>query len=335
MSDRKPSNGETLSGQSVIVTGMHRSGTSMVAAMLEAGGLSLGPSVDLKPPARDNPNGFFEHEGLVSVADDVLEAWGAAWDVPPAKTASTAVWPEQLAVHARSLLDGLATEGPWGWKDPRVCLTLPFWRSLIDDPLLVICVRNPIEVAVSLKRRNQCSYRHGLGLWVSYYRQILADSTAEERLVTHYESHFSGGREDERVRLFCGLSKEADFVPSDRLRKNRADLSLADAGVDAGTIALYERLCEEANFLPSEGGGGPSIHRAAADNLLARTHLAATQTHVRSLEKERAKLQRRFDDLEREVQDIQRDLADLTASKRIASQMPTANSDHQRSDQDG
>ena len=37
----------------------------------------------------------------------------------------------------------LAAAPVWGWKDPRTCLTLPFWQDVIGSIRYVICIRNP------------------------------------------------------------------------------------------------------------------------------------------------------------------------------------------------
>ena len=55
----------TLSSPPVAIVGMHRSGTSMVAKLLQQAGLFLGEEADLMPPAEENPEGFFEHLGFV------------------------------------------------------------------------------------------------------------------------------------------------------------------------------------------------------------------------------------------------------------------------------
>src|SRR5688572_14655735 len=72
-----------LSSPPVAIVGMHRSGTSMVAKVLQQAGLHLGTEADLMPPAAENPEGFFEHLGFVRLNDDVLNAAGSGWDCPP------------------------------------------------------------------------------------------------------------------------------------------------------------------------------------------------------------------------------------------------------------
>src|SRR6266550_3964837 len=67
----------------VAVTGMHRTGTSMIAKVLRLGGLWLGRDEDMIDPAPDNPEGFFEHASVVRLNEELLEATGGAWDHPP------------------------------------------------------------------------------------------------------------------------------------------------------------------------------------------------------------------------------------------------------------
>jgi len=67
----------------VCIAGAHRSGTSMLTRLLHTCGLYLGPENDLMPPQADNPEGFWEHLGLVALNDELLNELGGAWDLPP------------------------------------------------------------------------------------------------------------------------------------------------------------------------------------------------------------------------------------------------------------
>ena len=62
----------------VAIAGMHRSGTSMVARLLQQCGLDLGPTDQLLPPRPDNPEGFWEHAAFVALNDDILTAAGGS-----------------------------------------------------------------------------------------------------------------------------------------------------------------------------------------------------------------------------------------------------------------
>ncbi len=71
----------------ICITGMHRSGTSLLGKMLCQCGLFLGRNEDLIPASPDNPDGHWEHRRFVELNDEVLNAWGGGWDCPPPPTA--------------------------------------------------------------------------------------------------------------------------------------------------------------------------------------------------------------------------------------------------------
>ena len=75
----------------------------------------------------------------------------------------------------------------------------------------MVCVRHPLEVALSLKRRNNTSYAHGLSLWHGYYETLLDAVPEDRRLVTHYDAHFPDpAAEVGRIVTFAGLSESGD-----------------------------------------------------------------------------------------------------------------------------
>ena len=64
----------------------------------------------------------------------------------------------------------------WGWKDPRTTILLPFWQMLIPNLRFVIGVRNPLEVARSLRKRDGMSIGAGAYLWYRYTRAGVRDT---------------------------------------------------------------------------------------------------------------------------------------------------------------
>ena len=68
----------------VLVTGMHRSGTSALAQFLLAGGLHPGRVDWLMPPADSNSRGHFELTPIVDLNDRLLAELSAHWLAPPA-----------------------------------------------------------------------------------------------------------------------------------------------------------------------------------------------------------------------------------------------------------
>jgi len=148
----------------VIIVGMHRSGTSMVIRMLEALGLFVGE--------RKDPN----HEALFfqRINEWLLRQSGGTWDYPKGfhyllenrevrvlaadyirylmktpRVISFLGWRKYLRYHVPSNLDI-----PWGWKDPRNTYTLPLWLDLFPDAKIIHIYRHGVDVANSLKTRN-------------------------------------------------------------------------------------------------------------------------------------------------------------------------------------
>src|SRR4051812_32492266 len=141
------------SSRAVCVTGMHRSGTSFIAGALRFLGVSLGDPARLLKAGPDNPLGYFEVAALMQLDDEVLAQLGGAWDQPPVLDPG---W-EQAAelapfrVRATGILDD--TFGPEAdrppliaWKDPRLSLLLPFWRTVTPITTTIVVVRDPVEV---------------------------------------------------------------------------------------------------------------------------------------------------------------------------------------------
>jgi hypothetical protein len=244
----------------VAIAGMHRSGTSMVAKLLQQAGLNLGDEADLMPPAAENPEGFYEHLQFVRLNDEVLNVAGAGWDCPPAAGFN---WDDgaldALRERARRVAVPLEERLPWGWKDPRTSLTLPFWRSAFGPLRIVVVVRNPLEVVTSLHRRNAFSTALGLTLWQIYAERILDDTSPHERLVSHYDSYFlEPDREITRVLDYLDLNRGQDLqglktgaIPE--LRHHRKTVSdLYDHEFPAEAIDLYLRLCREAGWVEGQ-----------------------------------------------------------------------------------
>ncbi len=147
----------------IIICGMHRSGTSMICRALESIGLFTGQEKE------------HNHESLffLTLNQWIFEQHGATWDNPynmrftnddlagylaavlgniinsPSATAYTGTDPDRQA---------LLTAGgdpAWGWKDPRNTFTADIWTSLYPGAKVIHVCRNPLDVADSLRRREQ------------------------------------------------------------------------------------------------------------------------------------------------------------------------------------
>ncbi|HEC96952.1 MAG TPA: sulfotransferase [Nitrospirae bacterium] len=166
-----------------IIIGMHRSGTAMIAQILENLGLFTGRKKQ------------HNHEPLffMNINDWLLHQSGASWDYPepfhfllenkqiralatdymrsmvriPA-VASFLGW--RKCLRSRSLFN---LNFSWGWKDPRNTYTLPLWLEIFPDARVIHIYRNGIDVANSLVMRDQRAFENKKSRYIArkaFYR---------------------------------------------------------------------------------------------------------------------------------------------------------------------
>src|SRR5882724_5252608 len=182
----------THASQSILVLGMHRSGTSAIARVLEAMGAYVGESADLLPAhPLDNPAGYWERTELVIAHDRFLAATGHAWDRVAGLDSRALDTDARATLSSRlqQVIDNLKAAGkPWLVKDPRLCLLLPQWLPLLDDAACVIVVRDPREIAASMRASHRGVYTSHfiMALWEKYLRTMLADLRGRRALFVSY-----------------------------------------------------------------------------------------------------------------------------------------------------
>src|SRR4051794_39442369 len=116
------------------VLGMHRSGTSAASRLISLLGVPLCRERDLIADRRGNATGHWESTTLVRFNDRLLDEMGYAWWCPPPADrpdASLALTTTTFA-RARASFETQHPTPEWTCKDPRMCLTLPFWLGALD-----------------------------------------------------------------------------------------------------------------------------------------------------------------------------------------------------------
>lgn len=265
----------------LLVLGMHRSGTSCLAGMLESAGFASGAGADFNA---HNRRGNREDPAVVAFNDRVLAAWGGAWHRPPAVTGMV----DEPTVHEalRHLVEaGTETQAPRAVKDPRLLLTLPLWRAAFPQARRIGIFRHPMRTAQSLYYRahGQQPLARGLQLWTVYNECLLAEHERRpfpllcfDLPSAEFVDAVARALEDE-----C-----ADLVAAGRLTPGQAGAfhdpaerhQQAVIGVEAlqddpeavaaldPALALYRRLCERAGIVPpAMPEGQPELDREYRD----------------------------------------------------------------------
>jgi len=146
-----------LSDAPLIVLGMHRSGTTLLARILDAAGVYMGSRL----------SGNHEPRLFQDTNRQVLDFFGCSWcrleGLPPASALALGYGNLVRAMSERLIqdmdhgfLDARATAGAnWGWKDPRNCLTAPQYLRLFPKARALFVFRRARSVVNSLLVRNR------------------------------------------------------------------------------------------------------------------------------------------------------------------------------------
>ncbi len=159
----------------LIITGMHRSGTSLTASLLQSAGVNIG--TNLMAASEGNIKGHFEDLAVVQFHENVLKAH----DLPPegwVNLQQIKTIPEPWLAKAQAIISRKReTQGVTGWKDPRGTLFLEFWESQLPEAKFLFLYRAPWEVVDSLYRRGDGIFVESpelaLEFWRTYNAAIL------------------------------------------------------------------------------------------------------------------------------------------------------------------
>jgi hypothetical protein len=166
----------------LVVLGMHRSGTSALSRSLSFLGYEQ-PS-DLMRPQRDNPTGFWESDGIVSLNAAIMNELGIAWDQPKLpvlpcaavagsrKPVEDLIRRRHLAAAKETLVRSYQDKPRIVIKDPRICLLTDLWDTALAQSgyavTYLLIHRDPREVAQSLGTRNNIDAPLSHQLWLRY-----------------------------------------------------------------------------------------------------------------------------------------------------------------------
>jgi len=138
-----------------MVSGFHRSGTSLVAQTLHANGVDMGH--DLMGASFANPLGHFEDMPLVSLHDKLLSANGLNWQHTQDTPVGLPHFLSQEFTTYSELRQAQKNALFYGAKDPRALSFLTNWSSAFNNNVLFLLVFRGWKYSVSslLKRHSR------------------------------------------------------------------------------------------------------------------------------------------------------------------------------------
>lgn len=166
----------------IVVLGMHRSFTSLIAKGLVSNNINMGDYYVKRDEF--NPLGYYEDIDFLRLNKYILLTAGGDWRYPPSEEKILSLNDNKnITDKIKNLISKKQTKKIWGWKDPRTILTIRLFEPYLKNPVYIACYRNPEEVAKSLQKRNGISIEEGTALAKLYnYRmkKFLDDHYGDE-----------------------------------------------------------------------------------------------------------------------------------------------------------
>ncbi|MDA0979315.1 MAG: sulfotransferase family protein [Proteobacteria bacterium] len=222
--------------QCLLVLGMHRSGTSCLTGIIQQCGVELGEVFTENP---FNRKGNRESAAVQALNNQVLEANGGAWNQPVDIIHWSA---EQRATRDAIIADLRARASRWwGFKDPRVLLTLPFWLEALASPRFIGTFRHPHRVALSLNHRDGMPFDDAYALWLAYNQRLIACQSRFGFQLVDFDLPEAGYREDVEKKLEqLGLESAETLFFDSQLRHQTAEET--DVVLPMAVQATYDEL---------------------------------------------------------------------------------------------
>jgi len=137
--------------QTLIIAGMHRSGTSLVTNWLSRCGLQIGES--LCGSGTGNVEGHFEDLEFLKLHEEILDRNSLEKSgLTDTKDIEVPLYQLEKMKAVIGIKQQLYEQ--WAWKDPRTCLFLDTYAKLLPGARYLVILRNYQSVVSSLLRRD-------------------------------------------------------------------------------------------------------------------------------------------------------------------------------------
>ncbi len=188
--------------KAILVLGVHRSGTSALAHLLNVLGAQLPEEV--LGARHGNPLGHWEPVGLMKINKEILAAMGRGWNDPRPIPSNWFRSKEAYGFHKRIAAEISSSYGDSPLiliKEPRICRLAPLYLEVLDslgiEPVVILIVRHPGEVIRSIEERDHLDHRTIELLWL----RSLLEAEESSRDCTRVWTSFDRLLEDWRAAM--------------------------------------------------------------------------------------------------------------------------------------
>ena len=212
----------------VLVLGMHRSGTSLCSHILSALGVDMADDIGVDV---GNDKGHWERWEIAEFHDRILRLFNRDYGggfhdfaLPVAWWADPHV--AQIRREIAAFLEKRMADGYFGFKDPRTMRLMPVWHQILNElnlvPKIVLCLRNPAQIARSLNPRDGLDPEIGEYRWLVHMIDFFRYTNKFDFCTVEYEAWFSNPSAN-----IAKLQKFLDLP----WQQSEADLALVLSGI--------------------------------------------------------------------------------------------------------
>jgi hypothetical protein len=219
---------ETRRRPIVLVVGAPRSGMSLCAHIVSAMGIDMADEISAQP---SNLRDRWERWEIGEFHDRILRLFNRAYFGPFHDLALPVAWwadPRvcQIRREIVAFLQERIGDSYFGFKDPRTVRLMPIWHHILNDLNLeskvVLCLRDPSQVARSLKARDGVDHEIGEYRWLTYMIDFFRYTNGFDICTIEYEGWLK-----DPLANFEKLRKFLDR----RWQQNEFDLDLMLSGI--------------------------------------------------------------------------------------------------------
>lgn len=254
-----------------IITGMHRSGTSMVAGLLYKLGANFGDDSELLAADQYNKNGYYENREIFILNDAILLGdWApsrAFWEAAPEERSISLraiMWLARLRYGtylfrtdgirqraAKKSEDIRAMQARYGGiyvKDPRFSLVIKDWEQIVPIEKVLYCFRHPYEVAQSLVRRRNGNEAMAYKSWHLHVKSFLHQAEGLPIIFVNYNNFFQDETQAGEIkRLYNFLEWEfseqnVTDLANSAIKRGLRNHHHTTEGLPADVEQIYEKL---------------------------------------------------------------------------------------------
>jgi len=224
----------------IIITGMHRSGTSLLSKILMKQGVFMGSKLD-----PNNESIFFQR-----INKWILSCIGSSWDNPRTlkdlenedvnlitnrlNKVLNSRFSKSLFLGKKDLLYNQSLneiDTVWGWKDPVNTFTLFIWKQIFSNSKIININRYPLDVSASLiNREYNLKIKDKESLFPEFLSSLLPVLSINKGDVL---SSFNIKNINDGLRLY---KKYSDEIDSNKKLFNLLDIKYEDLIMDSNKV---------------------------------------------------------------------------------------------------